>query len=164
MKAHGFIKESSGLYSVSREISEQDILNAAREIISRKFRRGATLSSPQSSIEFLTHRIALLEHEVFGIIVTDHRHRILASEDLFTGTIDGASVYPREVVKHVLRLNGSACLFYHCHPSGVANPSAADRHITQRLKDALALVDVRVLDHIIIAGAEHYSFAQAGLL
>ena len=94
----------------------------------------------------------------------DNQHRLLAFEELFRGTIDGASVYPREVVKHALKHNAAALIFAHNHPSGVAEPSQADIHITQRLKQALALVDIRVLDHIIVGDAETTSLAQHGSL
>jgi DNA repair protein RadC len=104
-------------------------------------------------------------HEVFGCLWLDNQHRVLEFEELFHGTIDGASVYPREVVRAALRLNAAAVIFAHNHPSGVAEPSEADRMITQRLKQALNLIDIRVLDHFIVGdGDQAYSFAEHGLL
>ena len=94
----------------------------------------------------------------------DNRHRVIAFEELFRGTLDGASVHPREVVKQALHHNSAACILVHNHPSGIAEPSDADRRLTQRLKDALALVDIRTLDHFVVGGAEVVSFAERGLL
>jgi DNA repair protein RadC len=108
--------------------------------------------------------MAGLEHEVFVLILLDTRHHILSIEELFRGTIDGASVYPREVVKTALRVNAAAVICTHNHPSGVAEASNADELITRRLKDALALVDVRLLDHLLVTREQVYSFAESGLL
>jgi DNA repair protein RadC len=104
-----------------------------------------------------------LEHEVFACLFLDNRHRVIEYQELFRGTIDGASVHPREVVREAMRTNAAAVIFAHNHPSGVAEPSQSDLRITQRLKDALALVDVRVLDHFIV-GSGIVSFAERGLL
>ena len=106
---------------------------------------------------------SLLEHERFCAIWLDNRHRVIRFDELSRGTIDGASVYPREVVKAALSVNAAACIFAHNHPSGISEPSQADERITRRLRDALALVDIRVLDHIVI-GQTSVSFAERGLL
>jgi len=108
--------------------------------------------------------LALLEHEVFYCLFLDNQHRVLKAECCFQGTIDGANIYPREVVKRALQINAKALILAHNHPSGLAEPSEADRAITRRLIDALGLVDMRVLDHFIIGGAECFSFAEQGLL
>jgi len=121
-------------------------------------------SSPAATRNYLQLKLANLEHEVFGVLFTDNRHRLIEDKVMFRGTVDGASVYPREVAKETLTQNACAVIFYHNHPSGVAEPSAADRTITQRLVDALALFDVRVLDHLIVAGCDTTSFAERGLL
>jgi DNA repair protein RadC len=105
-----------------------------------------------------------LEHEVFGCLFLDNQHAVIAAEDLFRGTIDGASVYPREVVKRALALNAAAVILYHNHPSGVSEPSQSDQRLTQRLKAALGTVDIRVLDHFVVGRAEALSFAERGLL
>ena len=107
---------------------------------------------------------ASFEHEVFAALFLDSQHRLIEYVELFRGTIDQASVYPREVVKEALRLNAAAVVFSHNHPSGSPEPSQADRVLTQRLKEALALVDVRTLDHIVVGGAVTTSFAECGLL
>ena len=125
--------------------------------------KGDILSSPDDTRRFLEASLRNYEHEVFAALFLDNRHQVICFRELFTGTIDGASVYPREVVKLALQLNAAAIIFAHNHPSGVAEPSHADEQITQRLKDALALVDIRVLDHFVI-GDEVVSFAERGLL
>ena len=164
MKSHGFIKDSNGLYSLSRPVEPEDILAASREILSRRFKRGTSISSPAQSKEYLISQIAHLEHEVFLIIFLDNRHQILTSEILFRGTIDGASVYPRECVKRALEVNAAACILSHNHPSGISNPSQSDKEITKRINQAMKLLDIRTLDHIIVAGTQTYSFAEHGLL
>jgi DNA repair protein RadC len=127
-------------------------------------RRGASLQSPQKTGEYLTARLGHLDYEVFGLILLDNRHRVIECVDLFRGTIDGASVHPREVVKLALQKSAVACIVYHNHPSGVQEPSHADELITARVKEALALIDVRLIDHIIVAGGEVVSMAESGLL
>lgn len=143
-------------------------LQAALEIVSRqlleRLEKGAGIGSPEDTRRFLIARLRDLPHEVFACLFLDNRHRVIRFEELFRGSIDGASVYPREVVKRALALNAAAAIFAHNHPSGVAEPSAADARITQRLQAALALVEVRVLDHIVIGDGESVSFAETGRL
>ena len=122
-----------------------------------------SLTSPEASKEYVKLQLATYEHEVFACLWMDNRNRVITFEELFRGTIDGASVYPREVVKAALSHNAAAVIFAHNHPSGVAEPSRADEQITQRLKKALELIDVRVLDHLIV-GEDVVSFAERGLL
>lgn len=161
----GLVREANGDYlAIHTSVSEQEILRTAEEIIERKFLREGSIHDPRETKRFLRAKLADSEQEVFGVMFLDNRHRVIAFETLFFGTIDGTSVHPREVVKRVLHHNGAAVLLAHCHPSGVAEPSQADERITQRLKDALALIDVRVLDHIIVAGTDTVSFAEKGLL
>jgi DNA repair protein RadC len=148
-----------------REATFDEILTGARQAASRKFRRGTTLSSPRATADYLMARLSHHPYEVFTLIYLDCRHRLIACEELFRGTIDGASVHPREVVKEALKHNAAAVILAHNHPSsGVAEPSHADEAITRRLKEALALVDIRVLDHLIVAGGGTTSFAERGLL
>ncbi|MCX7092034.1 MAG: DNA repair protein RadC [Methylobacter sp.] len=158
------IHETPGHFQVLRPVSTDEILTMARKLIKRKFVRGQALTSPDATRDFLMLELALLEHEVFYCLFLDNQHRILKAECCFQGTIDGANVYPREIVKRALMLNASALILAHNHPSGLAEPSAADRAITRRLIDALGLMEIRVLDHFIIGGIEHFSFAEAGLL
>ena len=122
------------------------------------------LSSPESVKNFLRLTLAGQEHEVFAVLLLDAQHRVLACEELFRGTLTQTSVYPREVVKCVLAHNAAAVIFAHNHPSGVAEPSHADETLTRALRSALALVDVRVLDHFIVTGSAAMSFAERGLL
>lgn len=122
------------------------------------------LDSPQASRDYLKLRLDGLPQEIFACLFLDNRHRVLAYEELFQGTLDGASVHPREVVRRVLETNAAGVIFAHNHPSGMTEPSQADIQITQRLKEALALIEVRVLDHLVIGEGEGVSFAERGLL
>jgi DNA repair protein RadC len=153
-----------GEYSEIRKASNDEIVAAAREIMSRKLRRGTSMTSPKLVKDFLSVKLGSLEHEMFCVMLLDKRHRLIEFVELFRGTIDGASVHPREVVKLALAKNAAAVLCAHPHPSGVAEPSQADELITQRLKHALDLVDIRVLDHLIIAGGDVLSMAELGLI
>ncbi len=125
---------------------------------------GTAIKSPNDTHDFLKARLGTLEHEAFCCIYLDNRHRVIAFAKLFRGTIDGTSVYPREVVKEALSHNAAAIILAHNHPSGVTEPSHADERITKRLKAACDLVDIRVLDHVIIGGGNTTSFASRGLL
>lgn len=125
---------------------------------------GTVIRSPADTEDFLKARLSKLEHEQFSCIYLDNRHRVIFFDELFRGTIDGTSVYPREVVKEALNHNAAAVILAHNHPSGVAEPSQADERITKRLKAALELVDIRVLDHIIIGNGTATSLASRGLI
>ncbi len=155
------VRDAQGRYQLA---TIDQILEAARQVIDQKMQRGAELTSPAAVKEYLRAKLAGFEHEVFAVLFMDTRHRLIEYKEMFHGTIDGASVYPREVVKEALRLNAAAVVVSHNHPSGSPEPSAADRALTQRLMEALGLVDVRVLDHIIVAGNETASFAERGLI
>lgn len=157
-KAH----DSAATYAID-ERSENDILAQAEAILLRRFERLGSVGNPQDSTAFLKARLAHLDHEEFHGLWLDNRHRIIACEKHATGTIDGASVHPREIVRAALKHNAAAVIFSHNHPSGVAEPSAADRAITRELSDALRLVGVRVLDHIVV-GETCVSMAARGLM
>jgi DNA repair protein RadC len=148
----------------SRPATAEEIIAAAREHMSRRVRRGTQLTSPKATRDYLSLKLGTLEREVFAVIFLDKRHRLISYQEMFQGTIDGASVHPREVVKEALKQNAAAVILAHPHPSGIAEPSAADEAITHRLREALALIDVRVLDHIIVAGGDTTSFAEQGLM
>jgi DNA repair protein RadC len=141
----------------------QAVLEMANRHVFEQLVRGDALCSPEETRQFLASQLGSYPHEVFACLFLDNRNRVIAFEKMFHGTIDGASVYPREVVKLALKHNAAATIFAHNHPSGVAEPSQADEQITQRLKEALALVDIRVLDHFVV-GDEVVSFAERGLL
>jgi DNA repair protein RadC len=149
------------------ELNEQEkrsIVTLATQVLAFRFRAGRALSSPDETRTYLRMKLAEYRNEVFGCLFLDNRHRIIAVRELFQGTIDGASVHPRVVVQQALDVNAAALVFFHNHPSGVAEPSRADEMLTRRLRDALALVDVRVLDHFVVSGGESVSFAERGLL
>jgi DNA repair protein RadC len=146
------------------EVEKQSVIALAMKVLAIKHRAGRSLTKPDETRSFLRLRLADCRNEVFGCLFLDNRNRIIAVRELFQGTIDGASVYPRVVVQRALELNAAAIVFFHNHPSGVAEPSNADEAITRRLKAALALVDIRVLDHFVVAAGESVSFAERGLL
>lgn len=155
-----YVRDTSGY----REARSVDVLERAQALLAQRFRSGSpVLSAPELTRAFLRTRLGASEYEVFGVLHLDSRHRLIAAEDLFRGTLSSASVHPREVVKAALARNSAALVLYHNHPSGLTEPSAADELITRRLREALALIDVRVLDHLIIAESI-FSFAEHGLL
>ena len=127
-------------------------------------RQQPVLANPKTARDYLVSHYAGQEREVFGCLFLDNRHRLIRFDEVFHGTIDGASVHPREVVKLALARNAAAVILAHNHPSGVAEPSQADELITARLRDALALVDIRVLDHLVVGGTTVTSFVERGLL
>ena len=155
------VRDAEGHYLPA---TADQILAAARRIVDLKVQRGAPFNAPEAVKEYLGAKLAGFEHEVFAVLFLDNRHRLIDYVEMFRGTIDSASVYPREVVKEALKRNAAAVILSHNHPSGNAEPSQADRTLTGRLKDALGLVDVRTLDHIVVAGLERVSFAELGLL
>lgn len=142
----------------------QAVLEMARRALKEKISNGNALNSPAAVREDLRLRLQALPHEVFAVLFLDAQNRVIGIEELFRGTLTQTSVYPREVVKRALHHNAGAVIFAHNHPSGVAEPSHADETLTQALKQALALIDVRVLDHFIVAGSGVLSFAERGLL
>lgn len=142
----------------------QAVMELARRVLAEDLQRGSALESAAETRAFLQAWLRDCEQERFCALFLDTRHRVLACEELFRGTLAGAAVYPREVVKRALAINAAAVIFAHNHPSGVAEPSAADRQLTRRLQDALALVDVRVLDHFVVGEGTAVSFCELGLL
>jgi len=142
----------------------QAILEMARRHTFEELDRGDVLTSPEATRAYLSNQLRNYPYEVFACLFLDNQHHILEFEELFRGTIDGASVYPREVVKKALDHNAAAVIFAHNHPSGISEPSQADKLITNKLKQALDLLDIRVLDHFIIGDGMPYSFAEHGLL
>ncbi|MBB5319730.1 RadC family protein [Marinobacter oulmenensis] len=142
----------------------QAAMEMARRVMDEPLRQGDPLRSPEDTRRFLTSRLGTYPHEVFAGLFLDNRHRVIRYRELFRGTIDGAAVYPREVVRQALEENAAAVIFAHNHPSGVAEPSPADVSLTRRLKEALGLVDIRVLDHMVIGHGEVISLAERGLM
>jgi len=142
----------------------QAVLEISRRHLQEQLHREDILENPDMTRQFLASRLRHLPHEVFACLFLDNRHRVISFEELFRGTIDGASVHPREVVRSVLQHNAAAIILAHNHPSGIAEPSQADIQLTRRLAEALALIDVRVLDHIVVGDGNGVSLAERGLI
>lgn len=157
--------EDSGKFVTRRPVTEKQLIEVARRLIDRRISDYAdALTDPQLVREFLKLHIGDREREVFFVLFLNNQHCVIAAEEMFQGSIDGASVYPREVVKRALQLNAGAVILAHNHPSGSSNPSGADKQLTERLKNALGLVDIRVLDHFIVGEGIPFSFAEHGLI
>lgn len=156
--------ESAGTYVVDSPVSESDILLLAQQLASNRLTKGRALTDPKQVFEHLQTLLQHLEHEVFALLLLDSKHRVITFRDLFRGTLDGASVYPREVVKTALEYNAAAVILVHNHPSGDPDPSQADRRLTVTLQAALNLVGVRTLDHIIVGTEGCVSLAELGAL
>jgi DNA repair protein RadC len=155
-----YVKDSYGEY---KPATTKTIIAESAKLAKAKI-KGRKLDEVDKSINYLYSIFAHLEHEVFGVLFLDNQHHVIQYEEMFRGTINGASVYPREVVKQSLAHNAAAVIFAHNHPSGFAEPSSADIDLTNKLKNALNLIDIRTLDHIIIAHGESYSLAQNGFM
>ena len=140
------------------------IIARALEVLASRMLRADSLTSSHLTRQYLMLKTGQYQHEVFSVVLLDNQHRVICTEELFRGTIDGAAVYPREVVKLVVQHNAAAVIFSHNHPSGSPEPSQADIHITKRLTAALDLIDVRVLDHVIVGGADCVSLSERGLM
>jgi DNA repair protein RadC len=163
-KIPNFVRNENGRYCSRKPLTEAQIIKAAKVLLSNQHRPGQPLTSPDATRCWLTLNYRDLEHEVFICLFLDNQHHVIAHEELFRGTFNGAAIYPREVVKRALQLNAAAAIFAHNHPSGENKPSQADRLITDKLKSALGLIDVRVLDHFVIGKDDAYSFAEHGLI
>jgi DNA repair protein RadC len=156
-------KTSEIKQSCTNVVNESQVLEQAAEILSKRTFGGQSFNSAEDTKTFLQLKLGAYDREVFSLLLLDSQHRLLEYTELFFGTINAASVYPREIVKATLAVNAAAVILAHNHPSGIAEPSQADIAITKRIKDALSLIDVPVLDHIIVA-QESVSFAQRGLI
>lgn len=143
---------------------EDRLIKRAMRVLEQRMQYGEAMQSPADVRKYLAMRFSGLEREVFSCLFMDNRHRVISCEELFYGTINDATVHPREIVKRALKLNAAAVIFAHNHPSGVPEPSEADKALTRRLRDALDLIEVRVLDHLVIGGAQAVSFSERGLL
>ena len=155
------VRDVAGSY---RAAEPAEVLQAALRVLAGQLRGSAMLDSPQAVRDFLRIKLGTLEHEVFAVLHMDSQHRVIEYVEMFRGTVSQTSVYPREIVKEALARNSAALILVHNHPSGSTEPSRADEALTQAIKTALALVDVRVLDHLIVAGPAILSFAERGLL
>ncbi|HBN8287774.1 DNA repair protein RadC [Pseudomonas aeruginosa] len=165
MKLHKLkANEITGTYLVESPLTETDILLMARQLANMRLRRGRALTSPQEVFSHLQTLLADYEHEVFALLLLDSRHRVIAFQEMFRGTLDGASIYPREIVKVALERNAAAVILVHNHPSGDPEPSQADLNLTYKLKEALNLVGVRTLDHVVVGREGCVSLAEQGNL
>mgnify|MGYP000362430202 CR=1 FL=1 len=158
-----YLRGSQGRYTFCRDATADEIVALAERILSRRFRKGEALGSPGDTARFLRGKLSTRQQEVFCCLFLDTRNRVIAFEELFYGTIDGATVHPREIVRRAMHHNAAGLIVAHNHPSGVAEPSRADRALTRRLREAVELVDVRMLDHFVI-GEDVVSFAERGWL
>ncbi|KGK43255.1 DNA repair protein RadC [Nitrincola sp. A-D6] len=154
--------EIPGTYIVTEPVTETELMRLAKLLAKRRLARGRKVGSPDEVHRCLQTLLMDYEHEVFGVLMLDNRHRIIQFAEMFRGTINSASVYPREVVKEALANNAAAVILVHNHPSGEPEPSQADRQITDRIKLALDTVDVRVLDHVVVGHEGTVSFAERG--
>lgn len=154
-----FVRDQRRRY---RPANADQVLEAARRVVDQRMRRGTSFKDPSVARQFFRDKLAGLEREVFAAVFLDCRHRMIDYAELFFGSLDGAEVHPREVVRQALLHNAGALLIAHNHPSGNAEPSAADRALTARLKQALALIEVRLLDHIVVGGSQTMSLAERG--
>ncbi|MFW7342261.1 DNA repair protein RadC [Pollutimonas sp. H1-120] len=155
------VRDAQGCYLPA---SSDQILEAARQVVDQKMTRGTAFSSPAVVKEYLTTKLSGLDVEVFAVLFLDSQHCLIEYVEMFQGTLNQTSVYPREVVRAALDRHAAAVIVSHNHPSGVPEPSAADEALTAHLKQALTLMDIRMLDHIVVAGQKTTSFAERGLL
>ena len=157
-----YIKNDQGLYRVRGYVSSEALVQIAADILLENLAGQENLTRPEDAARFLQLSLAKEKNEQFGVLFLNNKHQVISFERMFNGTIDGAAVYPRVVVQRALEHNAAAVIFCHNHPSGCAEPSAADRSITRRLTDALGLVDVRVLDHFVVSQTNWVSLAERG--
>ena len=163
MAIRPYTRKQDGTYAFHVPVDTDTIVRIAYTIVRERFHRPRSLKSPREAEEYLRLQLAGYENEVFFCIFLDNRHRVIEARCLFEGTINGASVHIREIVKETLKLNAAALIVAHNHPSGVAEPSEADVAITRRIKEALSLIEVRLLDHLVVAGVEVTSLAERGV-
>ena len=156
--------EDTGTYVMEAPVTEADILRMAQQLAMSRLSKGRALTEPKQVFSHLQTLLQYHEHEVFALLLLDTKHRVIGFQELFRGTLDGASVYPREVVKIALEHNAAAVILVHNHPSGDPEPSNADRHLTTTLKDALNMVGTRTLDHIVVGSEGCISLAERGYL
>ena len=165
MKYHKLIAgETTSSYVMESPVTEADILRMAQQLAMSRLSRGRTLTEPKQVFSHLQTLLQYHEHEVFALLLLDNKHRVIGFRELFRGTLDGASVYPREVVKVALEHNAAAVIMVHNHPSGDPEPSQADRTLTTTLKNALNMVGTRLLDHVVVGYEGCVSLAERGYL
>ncbi|WP_150047326.1 RadC family protein [Methylomonas rhizoryzae] len=159
-----FVTETTGKYRARQALTEEQIIKAAALLLNQRIERGEMLTDPHMVATYLKTQLRGRVREVFACLFLDSQNRVIAYQELFEGTIDQAVVYPREVVKCCLQLNATGVIFAHNHPSGYSNPSLSDKRVTDTLKQALDLIDVKVFDHLVIGDGEPFSFTAYGLI
>ncbi len=159
-----FVCEGQGTYRTNRLVTEEEIYSFAKAMIAQRFFRTTVFNSTQLARDYFILQLAQKGQEIFCVAFLDNQYRVIDCKEMFYGTINQTSVHPREVVKLALHYNAAAVIFAHNHPSGCADPSNTDIAITNRLVNALDLIDVRVLDHLVVGGSEASSFRELGLL
>lgn len=164
LMSKAIIKAPNGEYLVNGSITGRELIQAAIDELKSLKLTSRRFENPSSVKEYLSIHLGAEQREVFSVIFLTNQHQLLSFEKLFYGTVNQSEVHPREIVKRCLELNAVAVILAHNHPSGEVSPSPSDRHITEKVVNALQLVDVRVLDHVIIGGANSYSFAEHGLI
>jgi len=160
------ISDKDGIYSTNDDfITENEIIRSAKVLLKKRLTNDNDFfTSPDTVKDFLMLEYSEKEHECFVVLFLNNQHKLIKAVEMFTGTIDSASVYPREIVKAALQLNAAAVILSHNHPSGITEPSQPDKGITTKIKNALDLIDIRILDHIIVGAVDTFSFAEGGLL
>ena len=159
-----WVADANGNYTFKRAVAGDELVTLALEVLRRRHRKGATIMSPEAARRWFRLELADDLEEIFGILWLDNRHRVIEFERMFRGSIAQSSVFPRAIVRSAMAKNAAACMLVHNHPSGVCEPSIADREITDRIVDALKLIDVRVLDHHVVTPTEAMSFSERGYL
>ncbi len=156
--------EDSPTYNGALKNTDDDYIEQAKRILKKRFQRSSAINNPQTIKDYLILHYSTVQREVFSVVSLDAQHRVISIRELFLGTINSSGVHPREVVKAALADNANSVIFAHNHPSGIPEPSQADKSITEKLKNALDLVEINVLDHIIVGGGNAFSFAESGLM
>jgi DNA repair protein RadC len=159
-----FVSDQNGKYKAKKPLTAEQIIEFTKLLLDDRFKPGQPFNNPDIGREWLRLEYQDLEHEIFACLFLNNQNCLIAHEILFRGTIDAATVHPREVVKRALQLNAAAVIFAHNHPSGVTEPSTGDKYMTDKLKQALFLLDIRTLDHFIVSKGGSYSFAENGML
>lgn len=158
-----FIKDSNNTYTITRAISEDEIITAAKTLLAKRLEKEVFIQSTRTCRDFLVTQMGRYEREVFCVLFLDNQNGVIAIEEIFSGTLNKAVIHPREVVKQALKHNAANIILAHNHPSGNLKASQADIHITQQLKQALELIDIAIIDHILVAGGDSLSFTEEGI-
>ena len=162
---HNFVRDSTGLYTTKMPVTPEDIVEMSESILRKRIEnRGPAFCNPKLASQWMVSKMSILEHEVFSVLFLDNQHKYLAFEEMFRGSLAHTDVYPREIIKRALFHNAAAVILVHNHPSGNTEPSSADIELTQRLKSALAIVEIRILDHFIVGGSTAVSMKELNLI